>query len=89
MPRVIRIMNRLAVGGPILNVAYLTRYMAPDFETLLVVGEKEDHEKSAEFLMKQLGINYVLVKGMRRSISPASDYLAYRKLRELIKGYKP
>lgn len=89
MPRVIRIMNRLAVGGPILNVAYLTRYMAPDFETLLVVGEKEDHEKSAEFLMKQLGINYVLVKGMGRSISPASDYLAYRKLRELIKGYKP
>lgn len=89
MPRVIRIMNRLAVGGPILNVAYLTRYMAPDFETLLIVGEKEDHEKSAEFLMSQLGINYVVVKGMGRSINPANDYTAYRKLKELIKGFKP
>src|SRR5688572_10023346 len=33
-----------AVGGPILNATYLTKYLAPDFETLLVVGEKEDHE---------------------------------------------
>src|SRR3954466_14836121 len=89
MPRVIRMMNRLAVGGPILNVAYLTRYMAPDFETLLVIGEKEDHEKSAEFLMRQLGINYIIVKGMGRTINPANDYGAYRKLKELIRGFKP
>ena len=44
MPRVLRILNRLAVGGPVLNATYLTKYLAPDFETLLVVGEKEDHE---------------------------------------------
>jgi hypothetical protein len=47
MPRVLRIFNRLVVGGPVLNVTYLTKYMAPDFETVLVVGEKEGHEKSA------------------------------------------
>ncbi|HEU4472371.1 MAG TPA: glycosyltransferase [Flavisolibacter sp.] len=89
MPRVLRILNRLAVGGPVLNATYLTRYMSPDFDTLLVVGEKEDHEKSAEYLARQLGIDYVTIPGMGRSINPASDYFAYQKLRKLIGSYKP
>jgi glycosyltransferase involved in cell wall biosynthesis len=89
MPRVLRILNRLAVGGPVLNATYLTRYMAPEFETLLVVGEKESHEKSAEYLATGLGINYVTVPGMGRSINPATDYFAYRRLKKLILDYKP
>ncbi|HWJ92458.1 MAG TPA: glycosyltransferase, partial [Flavisolibacter sp.] len=89
MPRVIRILNRLAVGGPVLNAAYLTRFMAPEFETLLVVGEKEDHEKSAEYLTRDLGINYITIPGMGRSINPAMDYFAYRELRKLIRSYQP
>ncbi len=89
MPRVLRILNRLAVGGPVLNATYLTKYLAPEFETLLVVGEKEDHEKGAEFLTDHLGINYTTISGMGRSISPASDYKAYLKLKKLIKDFKP
>lgn len=89
MPRVLRILNRLAVGGPVLNACYLTKYMAPQFDTLLVVGEKEDHEKSAEYLTDQLGIQYVTIKGMGRSINPASDYVAYREVKKLIRSYRP
>jgi glycosyltransferase involved in cell wall biosynthesis len=89
MPRVLRILNRLAVGGPVLNATYLTKYMAPEFSTLLVVGEKEDHEKSAEYLAEQLGIEYVTIPGMGRSINPAGDYFAYQKLKKLIRSYKP
>jgi glycosyltransferase involved in cell wall biosynthesis len=89
MPRVLRILNRLAVGGPVLNATYLSRFLAPDFETILVVGEKEDHEKSAAYLADQLGINYVTIKGMGRSINPASDYLAYHQIKKLIKTFKP
>jgi glycosyltransferase involved in cell wall biosynthesis len=89
MPRVLRIFNRLVVGGPVLNVIYLTKYMAPEYETLLVVGEKEDHEKSAEHLAQQLGIKFVTIKGMGRSINPSSDYFAYKELRKLIKSFKP
>jgi glycosyltransferase involved in cell wall biosynthesis len=89
MPRVIRILNRLAVGGPVLNATYLTKYMAPDYETLLVVGEKEDHEQSAEYLTRQLGIQCMTIPGMGRSISPASDYFAYQKLKKLFKDYQP
>jgi len=63
--------------------------MAPDFETLLVVGEREDHEKSAEYLTDQLGIKFVTIKGMGRSLNPASDYFAYRELKKLIRSFKP
>jgi glycosyltransferase involved in cell wall biosynthesis len=82
-------LNRLAVGGPVLNAAYLTKYMAPDFETLFVVGEKEDHEKSAAFLADQLGIEYTTVPGMGRSINPGSDFFAYQKMKKLIKSFRP
>jgi glycosyltransferase involved in cell wall biosynthesis len=89
MPKVLRIFNRLVVGGPVLNVTYLTKYMAPEFETLLVVGEKESHEKSAEHLASQLGIQYVTIKGMGRSLNPASDYFAYKELRKLVRQFGP
>lgn len=89
MPRILRILNRLAVGGPVLNATYLTRYMQPDFETLLVVGEKEGHEKNADHITTQLGIDYVTINGMGRSINPTSDYFAYQKLRKLIREFKP
>jgi glycosyltransferase involved in cell wall biosynthesis len=63
--------------------------MAPHYETILVVGEKEDHEKSAAYLTDQLGIQCVTIKGMGRSINPTSDFGAYRALSKLIKSYKP
>jgi glycosyltransferase involved in cell wall biosynthesis len=89
MPKVLRILNRLIVGGPVLNAVYLTRYLAPDFETLLVVGEKEAHEKSADFLAQDLGIQYKSVPQMGRSINPANDFFSYQKIKKLIKDFKP
>src|SRR5215207_1917079 len=89
MPRVLRILNRLAVGGPVLNATYLTKYMAPEFETLLVVGEKENHEKGAEFLTDKLNIDYAVIPGMGRSIHPSRDFLAYQQLKKLIRDFKP
>src|SRR5881275_166190 len=89
MARVIRILNRLAVGGPVLNATYLTKYLAPEFETLLVVGERDSHEKSAEFLTDKLGISYTTIAGMGRSINPSSDFVAYGELKKLIRDFKP
>jgi glycosyltransferase involved in cell wall biosynthesis len=73
----------------VLNATYLTKYLAPDYETLLVVGEKEAHEKSADYLAAELGIDYVTVPEMGRSISPAKDLLAYQKLKKIIRGFRP
>ncbi len=89
MPRVIRILNRLALGGPVLNAVYLAKYLAPDFETLLVVGEKEDHEKSAAYLADDLGINYITIPQMGRAINPANDFFTYQAIKKLIKKFNP
>ena len=89
MPKILRIHNRLIIGGPTLNVLYLTKYLSPEFETLLVVGEKESHEKDASFLAEQMGIKMVLIPDMGRSIHPFRDYKAYKQVQKIIKDFKP
>ena len=89
MPKILRIHNRLITGGPSLNALYLTKYLSSQFETLLVVGEKEDHEQNAYFLAEQMGIKPVLIPDMGRSINPLNDYKAYKKVQKIIRDFKP
>lgn len=72
-----------------LNATYLTRFLAPEFETLLVVGEKEGHEQDASYLARRLGIEVVTIPSMGRSINAAADWDAYRQLKRLMRAYKP
>ena len=89
MPKILRIHNRLITGGPSLNALYLAKYLSSQFETLLVVGEKEDHEQNAYFLAEQMGIKPILIPDMGRSIHPLKDYKAYKKVQKIIKDFKP
>jgi len=89
MPRVLRIINRLNLGGPTFNASYLTRYLAPEYETLLVSGMKDDSEASSEFIPHSLGIQPRFVQHMQRELSPQKDYLAYRELRGIIREFRP
>ena len=89
MPKVLRILNRLIIGGPLLNAAYLTKYLSPEFETLLVVGEKESHEKDASFITDELGIKPLYLPQMGRSINPMRDYSAFRRMKDIIRDFKP
>src|SRR5690606_24633760 len=89
MPKVLRILNRLIIGGPAINVTYLTKYMEPEFDTVLVIGGKDDAEQEADHLVKDLGLKPVVVEEMKRQIIPLQDGLAYRKIKELIDYYKP
>ncbi len=89
MPRVLRILNRLIIGGPSKNAVYLSRYMQPEFETMLVIGGKEEHELDADFLAIQNGIDPVCIPEMKRPISPGNDYKAYNSLKKLIREFKP
>src|SRR6187397_2048321 len=89
MPRVLRILNRLIIGGPSKNAVYLSRYMQPDFDTILVIGGKEDHEQDADFLATANNIDPTCIPEMKRPISPYNDWAAYNKLKKLIKEFKP
>ena len=88
MPRVLRILNRLIIGGPAINATYLTKYMT-DFDTKLVIGGKDDHEEEATHLTDMLGIEPVYVPHMKRAINPLNDRIAYNEVRDLIRKFKP
>lgn len=87
--RVLRIINRFNVGGPTLNVAYLSKYLSPRFETRLVGGVKDVSEASSEYVLRDLGIEPVLIPAMKRPISLVDDYRAYRHLRRIMKEFDP
>lgn len=70
-------------------MAYLTRYLAPEFETMLVGGEKDDDEASSGHILDELGITPVIIPEMKRELSPGLDLNAYRKVKQLIRDFKP
>lgn len=89
MPRVLRILNRLIIGGPSLNAVYLSKYMAPEYETMLVIGAKDDHEQDATHLSDRLGLTPVVIPHMKRAINLANDRRAYNEIKALIQQFKP
>ena len=89
MPKVLRIINRLNLGGPTYNAAYLSKFLSPEFETLLVAGMKDDSEESSEFIVKNLDLHPVYIPEMYRELNPLRDYKSYFKIRKLIRDFKP
>ncbi len=87
--KVLRIINRFNLGGPTYNAAYLTKYLEPEFETLLVGGVKYEEEGSSEFILEKLGIEPVIIPEMQRSISFKDDRKAYKKIIRLIREFQP
>lgn len=89
MPKVLRIINRFNLGGPTYNASYLTRYMAPEFETLLVGGKNDENEANSQYIPESLGLKPLIIPEMQRSISPSRDMKAYRKIKDLIRDFRP
>ncbi len=89
MPKVLRIINRFNLGGITYNVSYLSKYLPEEFETKLVGGPEEAGEESSLYIPKSLGLEPLLIHEMRRSINPLQDYFAYRKIKQLIREFKP
>lgn len=87
--RILRIINRLNLGGPTYNAAYLSKYIGDEFETLLVAGMKDDSEASSEFIVENLGLKPVYIKNMYREISPLNDWKAYYEIKKIIQDFKP
>lgn len=89
MPRILRIANRFNLGGPTFNVAYLTKYLPSDYETLLIGGDKEENEASSSHILQDLGIEPIIIPEMKRELSPGLDWNAYRKVKRIIRDFKP
>ncbi len=89
MKRILRIVNRFNLGGPIYNAALLTKYLYPEYETLLIGGIHEDYEESSEFILHDLNIKATIIPEMSRSIKPFNDYVALKKIKQIIQEFRP
>ena len=89
MTKVLRIINRFNLGGPTYNVAYLTKYLSKEYETLLVGGAKDNTEESSNFILENLEIKPLIVKEMLREINIRNDFAAYKEIKKIIREFKP
>jgi glycosyltransferase involved in cell wall biosynthesis len=89
MPRILRIINRFNLGGPTYNAAYLTKFMAPEFETMLVGGQWDETEAGSGHILNALDINPIIIPEMRRNISVSRDRAAYKRIKAIIEDFKP
>ena len=89
MPRILRIINRFNLGGPTYNVAYLSKYISPEYETLLVGGAIDESEESSDFIIKDLGLKPIIIEEMKREVDLKNDYTAYKKIKKIIQEFKP
>lgn len=89
MPKVLRIINRLNLGGPTYNAAYLTKHLSAEYETMLLAGMKDDTEASSEFIVRDMGIEPQYIADMHRSINPLNDVKAFFEIIKIIRQYKP
>lgn len=87
--KILRIINRFNLGGITYNVAYLSKYLSQDFETLLIGGAEEEGEESSLHITENLGLKPVIIDELQRSVGLKSDYAAYKRIKQIIKEYKP
>ena len=89
MPKVLRIINRFNIGGITYNVSYLSKYLAPEYETLLVGGPEEEGEDSSLYIPEGLGLHPKVLNQFQREINIKADYKAYKEIKKIIKEFKP
>ena len=89
MPRILRIFNRLILGGPAFHVTYLTKFLEPDFETRLIIGSKDTHEEEAVFLKERYQLSPIEIPSMKRAINYFDDRKAYQEIKQIIREFNP
>jgi glycosyltransferase involved in cell wall biosynthesis len=87
--KILRIINRFNIGGPTYNATFLTRFISDEFETLLVGGLPEEGEADSLHILEEYGVTPILINEMQRVPNIISDRKALRKIKEIIKEFKP
>lgn len=87
--RVMRIIARMNVGGPAIQVTTLSKGLDKEiFHQELITGFCEEGE--ADYLeTNQIDLSEIRVNGLGRSLKPLDDLRALFKIRSLIKTFRP
>ena len=87
--RILRIIDRLNVGGPAKHVTWLTAALDPQrYETLLVTGRVPPEEGDMGYFAEAAGIEPTMIPQMSRELSLA-DVAVVAKLFGLMRRFRP
>lgn len=89
-PRLLIILNRLAVGGPAFNVISGAASLSNEFEILLLAGAPDADEQPADYLLDQYkGFQFQKINSLKRSVLPGTDLRAYKEVKQAIRKFQP
>lgn len=84
--RVVRIIDRLNIGGPAKHVVWLTAGLnAAEFETVLITGTVPAGEGDMSYFARKCGVTPVVVKQMSRELGLRDVVVVARLLSQLFK----
>ncbi|HYV05706.1 MAG TPA: glycosyltransferase [Blastocatellia bacterium] len=84
--RVVRIIDRLNIGGPAKHVVWLTAGLADDgFETTLITGTVPEGEGDMGYFASRAGIEPVVISEMSRELSLRDALVIWRIFKQLRK----
>lgn len=87
--KILRIINRFNIGGPIYNATFLTRFISDEFETMLIGGLPEKGEADSLHILKEYGIKPILIPELKRNPNFISDRKALKKIKAIIEEFNP
>jgi glycosyltransferase involved in cell wall biosynthesis len=84
--RVVRIIDRLNVGGPAKHVTWLAAGLDPErFETTLITGVVPDSEGDMGYFARAAGVEPLVIEEMSRELRPGDVVVLFKILRELFR----
>jgi glycosyltransferase involved in cell wall biosynthesis len=84
--RVVRIIDRLNVGGPAKHVTWLTAGLDPErFETTLITGVVPESEGDMGYFARAAGVEPLVIEEMSRELSFSDVIVIFKILRELFR----
>ncbi|MDB4964868.1 MAG: glycosyltransferase [Myxococcales bacterium] len=88
--KILRVIDRLNVGGPAIHAALATRELNDDgYETVLVTGEIEPGEADMSYLLDEYGVERVLIPSLGRELRPLRDLATAYKLWRVMRRVRP
>lgn len=84
--RVVRVIDRLNIGGPAKHVAWLTDGLSEDdFETTLITGVVPPGEGDMSYFARRLKLEPIVINEMSRELSPRDVLVVAKLLRQFLK----
>src|SRR5690554_1369467 len=87
--KVVRIINRFNIGGPTFNATFLTKFLGDDFETTLIGGVPDEGEKDSLHILKEYGVEPIVIPDIQRNLSLSNDYKVYKKIKRILQEIQP